>query len=153
MYITGINLSKVDTNPEFAVGQLGQTHDGKIYKYLQYSDGTGNLNAAVNDVAFYVGATGKSTGICSVDQSDAAGIGAGIAQAVMTDLQYGWFQVRGVATVSTALGGSAADGDGLTPDGTGAADRTLTVAAAADDGVCAMALDASALLIDCQFAL
>ena len=150
MYITGIEPTQVDDAATFLVGQLGQTSDGKTYKYLQYSDGTGNLDAAGGDVVFYSGATGYDTGTVTVDATDAVGVGAGVAQTAMTDGQFGWFQVRGFATLSTALTGGA-DGNALTAVGAG--DRTLDVSALVTDHICAIALDASAQQIYCDFPL
>jgi hypothetical protein len=84
------------------------------------------------------------------DLSDSIEIGAGVIQAVMTDGQYGWFQVSGVATLTIALT-AGADGDPLTP--TGAADGTLDVSGAVTDNVCAIAGDISDKEIICTFPL
>jgi type 1 fimbria pilin len=68
----------------------------------------------------------------------------------MTDGQYGWFQVTGVATLTIALT-AGADGDPLTP--TGSADGTLDVSGAVTDNVCAIATDISDKEIICTFPL
>ena len=68
----------------------------------------------------------------------------------MTDGQYGWFQVTGVATLTIALT-AGADGDPLCP--TGAADGTLDVSAAVTDNICAIAGDISDKEIICTFPL
>ena len=47
-YIVGMNLTNVRTNaegPEFALGTVGRTSDGKQYKYVQYNSGAGAVAA------------------------------------------------------------------------------------------------------------
>ena len=82
------------------------------------------------------------------DLSASDEIGAGVLQAIMSDNDYGWIQIRGIATLSIALT-AGADGDPLTP--TGAADGTLDVSAAVTDNVCAIAGDISEKEIHCMF--
>ena len=82
------------------------------------------------------------------DLSDSLEVGAGVLQASLTDGSFGWIQVRGMATVTTALT-AGADGDPLTP--MGSTDGTLDVVAAVTDDVCATAIDISAKIINCCF--
>lgn len=157
MFITGIDTSKVSTAPEFRLGTLGMTYDGKIWKYVTYDEGTGALDLAAGDVVYYVDDTGYGGNVVTADVSDATGaeIGAGVAPAAVTaDASCFWIQIKGAATLSTALGGSAGDGDPLTA--VGAADKALTKAAEADTAatyvsVVAIAVDASAKEIICDF--
>lgn len=153
----GLNLSSVSTTPERAVGSIEWMPSGKCYKYVKYNDGTANLDLAAGDVVYYVDDTGYAASTVSADVSDASGqeIGAGVVQATVTDdASYFWVQIKGIATVTEALGGSAGDGDPLTC--VGAADKALTKAAEADSigvykPVVAFALDASAKEIYCDF--
>lgn len=46
-YITGMNITQVDTSETFDLGSVGRTSDGKLYRYCQYEAGT----AAVSGVA------------------------------------------------------------------------------------------------------
>ena len=146
-YITGILPSRVDTSQEWALGTIGQTSDGKLYKYMQWDDGSAAA-AVAGEVAYYYLLDGYKTNIVTSDLSDSVEIGAGVIQAVMTDGQFGWFQIRGAATLTIALT-AGADGDPLTP--TGAGDGTLDVSAAVTDNVCAIAGDASDNEIVCCF--
>jgi len=146
-YITGILTSRVDTSQEWALGTIGQTSDGKLYKYMQWDDGSAAA-AVAGEVAYYYLLDGYKTNIVTSDLSDSVEIGAGVIQAVMTDGQFGWFQIRGAATLTIALT-AGADGDPLTP--TGAADGTLDVSADVTDNVCAIAGDASDNEIVCCF--
>jgi hypothetical protein len=131
--------------------------DGKIYKFVKYSDGTGDLDLVAGDVVHYVDVTGYTTNTVTADVSDASGqeIGAGVVQTAVTlDGSHIWIQIKGQATLSTALGGSAGDGDPLTA--VGAADKALTKAAEADStgvykSVVAFAVDASEKTIACDF--
>jgi len=65
----------------------------------------------------------------------------GVFQAVIADGGYGWIQIRGQATLTTALS-AGADGNALTAIGT--TDGTLDVSALVTDFICAVAIDASA---------
>jgi hypothetical protein len=99
-------------------------------------------------VAYYYTLDGYKLGQVTSDLSDSIEIGAGVLQANVSDDEYCWVQIKGAATLSIALAGGA-DGDPLTP--TGAADGTLDVSAAVTDNVCAIANDASANEIICDF--
>jgi hypothetical protein len=159
MFEIGLDVTDVSSTAKWKLGQHAYTRDGKVYKYVQYSDGTANLDLAVGDVVYYVDDTGYGASQVTADVSDATGqeLGAGVAQAAVTDdLSYIWVQIKGPATVSTTIGGSAGDGDPLTC--VGAADKALTQAAESDTGavykpVVAFAVDASALEIICDFPL
>lgn len=130
---------------------------GKCYKFVIYAEGTGTLDLAAGDVVYYVDDTGYGASTVTADVSDATGqeLGAGVAQAAVTaDGSYFWIQIKGAATVSTTIGGSAGDGDPLTC--VGAADKALTKAAESDTAavykpVVAYAVDATALEIICDF--
>lgn len=129
----------------------------KCYKFVIYAEGTGALDLAAGDVVYYVDDTGYGSHTVTADVSDASGqeIGAGVATAAVTaDGTYFWIQIKGAATLSTALGGSAGDGDPLTC--VGAADKALTKAAESDTAavykpVVAFAVDATAKEIICDF--
>ena len=140
-----------------ALGDIYWGPDGKVYKFVLYDEGTGALDLAAGDVVYYVDDTGYGAHTVSADVSDATGqeIGAGVAvTAVTADASYFWVQIKGAATVSTTIGGSAGDGDPLTC--VGAADKALTKAAESDTAavykpVVAIAVDASAKEIICDF--
>lgn len=155
--VTEIGLDGTATNAAHTVGTHYTADSGKIYKYVLYDDGTANLDLAAGDVVYYVDDTGYGASTVSADTSDATGaeIGAGVAvAAVTTDASYFWVQIKGAATLTVALGGSAGDGDPLTA--VAAADKALTKAAEADTAatyvsVVAIAVDASAKEIICDF--
>jgi hypothetical protein len=71
-----------------------------------------------------------------------------VLQAVLADGEYGWIQIKGRATLTTALT-AGADGNALTA--VGATDGTLDVSAAVTDAICAYAVDASAKIVLCDF--
>ena len=156
-YITGMKVDQVDSTAAWTLGSIGQTYDGKVYKYVKYVEGTGALDLVAGDVVYYVDDSGYGSSTVTADVSDSSGaeIGAGVAQATVTDTNsYIWVQIRGAATLAVALGGSAGDGDPLTA--VSAADKALTKAAEADSTatyvhVCATAVDATAKEIICQF--
>lgn len=134
-----------------SVGDHFYGSGGQIYKFVQYDTGAGAVAAAAGNVAYYYAPSGASAGAYTVvtsDLSDSAEVGAGVLMAAPGDGEYCWIQIKGVATLTTALT-AGADGDPLTP--TGATDGTLDVTADATDHRCAVALDASAKLVLCDF--
>lgn len=120
----------------------------KTYKYVQFDNGTGNVAAVAGNVCYYTIAGHAANQVCS-DLSDCV-VAAGVFQAALTDQYYGWIQIRGPATLTTALT-AGADGNALTM--TGATDGTLDVSAAVTDHICAVAIDASEKLVNllCPF--
>lgn len=158
MWITAFKPDRVDSSAEFTPGTVGALWDGtafKVYKYVLYDEGTGALDLAAGDVVYYVDDTGYGASTVTADASDATGaeIGAGVAVAAVTDdASYFWIQIKGPATLSTTIGGAAGDGAPLTA--TGAADKALTLAtegAGTLTHVCAVAVDASAKEVICDF--
>ena len=152
-YITGIDITATGTTVDFQLGQVAQTSDGKLYKYVQYVVGAGTVAAVAGNVVGYYAASGTSAGqidIVTADVSDTAKAGAGVLQSAPATSEYCWIQVTGPATLTTAVA-SGADGNALTLVGAG--DSTLDVSGAVTDAVCATAIDASAKIIMCQFPL
>tara|TARA_R100000654_G_scaffold5406_1_gene15270 strand:+ start:331 stop:813 length:483 start_codon:yes stop_codon:yes gene_type:complete len=131
----------------FRLGQLGAVigETTKLYKFVQnYSLAT---TAEAGDVCYYI-ANGHKTSAITTDLSFGQEVGAGIIQTSVTALDFCWIQIRGPATLSTALT-AGSDGDPLTPSG--ASDKTLDVAASFTDNICAIACDISDKEIICMF--
>lgn len=154
MFLTGINPTETSTTKSVALGSIGTAVVSgvmKTYKYVQYESGAGSVAAASGNVCYYYAAGGTSAGDytkVTSDLSDSAEIGAGVLQSAPADGEYCWIQIKGPATLTTALT-AGADGDPLTP--TGSTDGTLDVVAAATDAVCAFAVDYSAKIVLCDF--
>ena len=151
-YIMGMLLTRIDTTPEFTLGEIGQTSDGKVYKYIKYEQAAAAVDGVAGEVAYYAKvAVGDATGtIVTSDLSDSDEVGAGVLQASLTDGDFGWIQVKGLATLSITLT-AGADGDNLTPTGAGDGTLDVNIATAADTNICATAMDASADIIMCNF--
>ena len=122
--------------------------NGNWYKWVRYRKGVGSIAAVVGDVAYYYLAGGAQDDDVTSDLSDSVNIGAGVLQAIIADLEFGWVQIKGKAVLTTALT-AGADGNALTP--VGSTDGTLDVSAAVTDAICAYADDASAKEILCDF--
>ena len=125
--------------------------DGKIYKFVQYDTGAGPVAAVVGNVCYYYAPGGVSAGATTVvtsDLSDSAGLGAGVLQSAPADGEWCWIQIKGPATLTTALT-AGADGNALTA--VGATDGTLDVSALVTDSIVAYAVDASAKIVMCDF--
>ncbi len=148
-YIAGAQWDRVDTTQQFALGTVGQGHDGKKYKYITYSEEAAAVDGVAGEVAYYVSGTGYANSDVTSDVSASDSVGAGVLMAALSDNEFGWVQITGPATLTIALTGGTADGDPLTP--TGAADGSLDVSALVTDDICATAGDASANEIMCAF--
>lgn len=149
---SGANLTAVYTSLEEgntpAVGDFFYGVGSKIYKFVQYKEGTAATDGVAGEVAYYYTLDGYKLGQVTSDLSDSVEVGAGVLQAAVSDDEYCWVQIKGAATLSIALT-AGADGDPLTP--TGSADGTLDVSAAVTDNVCAIAGDISDKEIICDF--
>lgn len=145
MTIQGANLtqtySTLDEGNTPSLGDHFEDGDGKVYKFVQYNSGAGSVAAVAGNVAYYYLAGGAANNIVTSDLSDSVNVGAGVLQAAPASGEYGWIQIMGPATLTTALT-AGADGNALTP--VGATDGTLDVSGLVTDHVCAIADDASA---------
>jgi hypothetical protein len=144
----GPNITYVDATAQFELGQVFRNTDGKSYKYITYSEEAAATDGVAGEVCYYVADNGIMANDVTSDLSASDEIGAGVLQAIMSDNEFGWIQVKGSATLTIALT-AGADGSPLTP--TGSADGTLDVSADVTDNVCAIAGDASAKEILCNF--
>lgn len=170
-YIIGIKPDAVRTSaegPEFTLGAVGMevgwpsiqsaavgvtggtggsVEEPKKYKYVKFNNGVGDVAAVAGNFVYYYAVSGASAGQVTevtMDITDSGGIGAGVLQAVIADGGYGWIQISGTATLTTALT-AGADGNALTA--VGATDGTLDVSALVSDFICAVAVDASAKIV------
>ena len=114
-------LTDIDTAAQEFLGTIRFDYNA-TYKYVKFS---GTTAVAVGDFMCYV-VTDHTLG--TVDGANSA-LPAGVAMAVHASgsVTYGWIQIRGVATLSTAPGGTLAAGSSLT--NAGATAPALTVAA------------------------
>lgn len=128
----------------------------KCYKWVQYNNGAGAVAAAAGNVVFYYGVSadavtgGYENQVVTADLTDAY-LGAGVLQSAPADLEYCWIQIKGPATLTTALA-AGSDGNPLTHIGSN--DSTLDVVAdgeADTSAIVAYATDASAKKIACDF--
>lgn len=148
MIQTGVNITSNDSSAQFALGTVYDAAGGKKYKYVELKNETATVSGVAGDVVGYLGSPSSSENNTVVtDNSDAATkpVGAGVlGVAVVGTLavaEYVWIQVTGPFTAAQNLAGTPADGDALYLSTT---DLTLTLATAADDPVCAYAIDDSA---------
>ena len=153
-WVAGINPTDTHSTRQWVLGTIGTAVTSgvtKTYKYVQYNVGAGSVAAASGNVCYYYAPSGASAGSYTVvtsDLSDSAGVGAGVLQSAPATGEYCWVQIKGPATLTTALT-AGSDGNALTP--VGSTDGTLDVSAAVTDHVCAYAIDASAKIVMCDF--
>lgn len=151
-YIT--SLTDTSTNDLEGVGTIRRESPHSVYKWVQFNNGAGDVASIKGDVAYYYGVSGDpvtggyENSVVTMDRTDAF-MGAGVFQAIIANLSYGWIQIRGPATLTQALT-AGADGDALTHVGAGA-DGALDVSALVTDTIVAFATDISAKKIVCAF--
>lgn len=123
----------------------------KVYKWVSYNDAA--VAAVAGQCVVYHGddsVVADSAADVTSDYSDgASGVIAGVLQAAITDQEFGWIQIKGVAILSIALD-SGTDGDELI---VGTTDGSLAVRAAVTEMTAGVALDATAkiVLLDCPW--
>lgn len=158
MQLLGVDITRTYTAAQLVTEGPGQVGDhyfasgGKIYKFVKFNNGAGNVAAVAGNVCYYYAVSGTSAGQTTevtMDVTDSGGIGAGVFQSVPADGEYCWIQIKGVATLTTALS-AGADGNALTAVGA-LADGTLDVSGAVTDAVVAYAIDADAKIVFCDF--
>src|SRR3954462_8838806 len=122
-------LTDVDTTAQVPLGMV-RYEDNKVYKYVKFS---GTTTIAAGDVVCYV----ATDTLCQTVDGANTALGAGVAPVAVASgaVAYGWIQIGGVATLSAALAGSPAVGDGMTT--AGAAAPAVTKSAAANSMILA----------------
>ncbi len=145
-------LSEISTVEKDQLGDI-RWEGNKVYKYVQFNDGAANEAGVAGEVCYYyapagVGTTGYGLSLVTSDISDSAEVGAGVLVAALDNNEYGWIQIKGLATLTLGLT-DGVDGDPLTP--TGSANGTIGVIGADTEVQCAIAFDQSADIIICDF--
>lgn len=147
-------LADIDTVAKEVLGTL-RYENNKVYKYVQIKNTTATVAGAAGSLVGYGAAGGYTNNLVVIDltDADAAPIAAGALQGTVTGTAgtsyYGWIQIKGAATLDTAVVNGAI-GSAFTLSTT---DKTGTLALAADvvryAGVSVSATTAVAL--DCMF--
>ena len=151
-FLTG--LTDVNTKDKEGLGTL-RWEGNKCYKYVTYSEEAAAVDGVAGEVCYYVLDTGYGLNDVTSDLSAGGGAGAviaaGVLQAIMSDNEFGWIQIKGLAVLTIALT-AGADGNALTPEGTadGSLDVVVTTVALAHNG-CAYITDVTAKEILCDF--
>ena len=148
--LTDVDSSAVDT-----LGDLRYEQD-KIYKYVQLQNTSATVAVVATDMVSYDNETGARTNIVVADDddADAVPIGAGAVQAAaagtLTVAYYLWIQVTGPITLATP---PTSGNDGQSLMMSTSADKTLIVANAVTDTICATANDRTAgeVILRCPF--
>lgn len=98
-------------------GTLGMIveQNGKVYRLVQFDNGSGNVAAVVGAPAYWLV---RASWTVTSDESDGESLTNGVAGgflAIVTDLNYCWLQIGGLQAVVTdgnAVAGAAAIGSG-----------------------------------------
>lgn len=146
-------LTAVDTTPKEALGTI-RFEGAKVYKYVKMLNASATVAVVAGDpvgykVAGYAGSVVVSDLTDSQTKPVCAGVMLASCAGVSGTAYYHWVQIKGASTPNENLAGSTpADGDAIFLS---TADKTFTLATAADDPVCGYIDDDSAQLIvlDC----
>jgi len=142
-------LADVKTTDVEGIGTI-RFEGNKIYKWVTYSEEAAAVDGVAGEVTYYVATDGHKNNDVTSDLSASDEIGAGVLQAIMSDNEFGWIQIKGAALLAIALT-AGVDGDALTPTGAGDGTLDVNVATAANTDVCARAGDISDKEIMCDF--
>lgn len=127
------DVAQPSWGPQERLGTI-RWEGNKCYKYVKYSKGSANLDAVVGYAVAYLASDTTLLTVTS-DNSDTAGISAGVLISVIPDLGFGWIQIKGLATLSQALeSGNAGNTIYSNPAGTDGAFRNTSSATLADFG-------------------
>jgi hypothetical protein len=126
-----------------ALGDI-RMEGNSLYKYVKFS---GTTVVAIGDVCCYVA---TDTGDQTVDGANTA-FGAGVAMAAhgTGSARFGWIQIKGLATLSTALAGTPAVGDSMTT--AGATAPAVTKVTAANSNVVCNVVNVAGKIVACDF--
>lgn len=118
------SIGDIDPTPMEPLGSIRYDQNA-VYKYVKFP---GTTTIAAGDFLCYTAADLLAQ---TVDGANTA-MGAGVATAAVPSgaIAYGWIQIEGLATLSTALAGVPAVGDGMTS--AGATPPAVTKSAAAN---------------------
>lgn len=87
----GADLDRVyEDESDFPLGEIFVDHDGKVYKFVKYTEGTAATDGVAGEVAYYDGETGYANNVVTSDLSDSDEVGAGVLQADMSEDDHGW---------------------------------------------------------------
>jgi hypothetical protein len=129
-----------DQKPMHSLGAIYRHASGKIFRYVKFDNGQGNVASAAGRAAYW---KDYATAVVTSDKTDSqagAGIPSGCAgafQGVVTDGYYTWLQVGGPMTLR--LSGTGAVGNKIHAP---AADTDLTFTTVADASAAAGAIPA-----------
>ena len=89
-FASGVELTRVDSSAEFALGQVVTTADGKTFKYITYSEEAAAVDGVAGEVAYFVADNGIMASDVTSDLSASDEIGAGVLQAALSDNEVGY---------------------------------------------------------------
>jgi len=142
-------LTDVKTTDVEGLGTI-RFEGNKVYKWVQYNEEAAAVDGVAGEVAYYDAIDGYKLHQVTSDLTASSSIGAGVLQAIMSEAEYGWIQIKGFATLSIALT-VATDDSPYTPTGSGDGTLDINVATAANAHICAWTGDASDKEIICDF--
>lgn len=142
-------LTDVKTVDVEGIGTL-RWEGNKCYKWITYSEEAAAVDGVAGEVTFYTVIDGYKLHEVTSDLTASGNIGGGVLQAIMSDGEFGWIQIKGAATLTIALS-DGTDDSPQTPLGGNDGTLDINIATAANEDICAWSGDASDKEIICDF--
>ena len=150
-YVT--RLTDVDSTDKEGVG-CHRYENGKWYKYVMFKNVTATVAGAAGSLVAYEAVNGYSNKhvVADLSDADAAVFVAGVTLAAVTGTAgtayYCWIQIKGEATLDTAVGSGAAG----SPFYLTTTDKTAAIASAATQAIAGVSMNTTTgVVLDCVF--
>ena len=144
-------LTDVNTTAQEPLGSL-RFEGNKVYKYVLFQNTTATVAGAAGSLVAYFAATGYGNHrvVADLTDADSAVFVAGTTQAAITGTAgtayYVWIQVKGAATLDTAVGSGAAG----SPFYLTSTDKTAAIASAATQAIGGVSMNTTTgVVLDC----
>lgn len=113
-------LDEISTAAKDVLGDI-RYEQSRTFKYVQYQGGTGPIQGLAGRAVGYFTFDGYKLNQVTMNTSEMLGsadsICAGILVAALQNTEFGWIQIRGLATMTVVFVGATADGDPVTLTG------------------------------------
>ena len=142
-------LTDIKTTDVEGIGTL-RFEGNKVYKWIVYSEAVAAIAGVAGEVAYYVTIDGYKFHQVTSDLDVSSQIGAGVLQAALAEGEFGWIQIKGLATLTIAFA-DATDDAPQTPTGGADGNLDINIATAANTSLCGFTGDASDKELICDF--
>lgn len=94
-------LTDYSSTDKEGVGSI-RVESNKLYKWVKFNNGQGDVAAVANKGAYYYLDTGHTNSIVTSDATDGV-VAAGVFMSAIPDTYYGWILIKGEFTANDAI--------------------------------------------------